>query len=287
MGVFNYSKVISDDMHMIQLQRRVYASRNREKCNYSKWISLLIGIACAFILAACAMDQEKKRDQADMHVNIGVAYIEVGDYNGALKELLVAEKFTPRDQRVHYFLAMAYQGKGYQDKAIEECKTAISLKADYSEAHNLLGTIYMNVGSDDLAIESFTKALDNMLYETPSIALYNLGRVYDRRGDYPKAMAKYREAVSRNYRGGLLPLIEHSMGKVAYAQGDIPNATAHFKKSTDLAPTYAESYYWLGECYVKRGNLSEAKKAFETVIKLAPDSDFSDKSKEIINKIKK
>jgi type IV pilus assembly protein PilF len=286
MEVFNYRKIRSDDMQMNVLWRRVCACPGKEKHKEFKWIPLITGIACVFILVACAMDQGKRREQADLHMNIGTAYIEAGDYNGALKELLVAEKFTPQDHRVRYFLAIAYQGKGYQDKAIEECKTAIALKTDYSEAHNLLGTIYMNTGSNDLAVESFTKALDNMLYETPAIALYNLGRVYDRMGDYPKAMAKYQEAVSRNFRGGLLPLIEHGMGKVTYAQGDIPRATAHFKKSTELAPSYAESYYWLGECYMKKGNFNEAKKAFETVIKLAPDSDFSNKSKEIIIKIK-
>jgi type IV pilus assembly protein PilF len=241
---------------------------------------------CIFMFTACAMDQAARREQSNMHINIGTAYIEAGDHNGAMKELLAAEKFTPDEPRVHYFLAIAYHGKGFQEKAIEECKTAIALKPDYSEAHNFLGTMYMGVGNNALAIESFNNALKNIHYDAPYNALYNLGRVYYRMGDYTKAMSRYQEAIAKDARGELAPLVENGMGKVSYSQGDFIRAAAYFKKSAELAPSYVESHYWLGECYLKTGRPAEAKKSFEFVIKLAPASDFSQKAKENLERIK-
>ena len=77
-------------------------------------------------------DHERSR----VHRDIGTAYIESGQYNAALKELLQAEKHTPNEAQIHYFLGIAYYGKGMNDKAVEEFRKAVDLKPDYSEAHN-------------------------------------------------------------------------------------------------------------------------------------------------------
>jgi len=251
----------------------------------SGWVAIVAAMVSLFLLVACGMDQSRKREEGNMHVNIGTAYIESGDHNGALKELLTAEKLMPDEPRVHYFLAMAYHAKGYEEKAVDECKRAITLKPDYSEAHNLLGTIYMHGGKYNQAIASFQSALKNMIYDRPANALYNMGRAYYHLGDYAKAMSSYQEAMVRDSRGELVPLIEHGMGKTMYSQGDFLRAAARFKKSTELAPSYVESYFWLGESYMKTGKAKEAKKAFATVIKLAPDSDFSSKAQESLDKL--
>jgi Tfp pilus assembly protein PilF len=281
MGHIRRTSIMNNERDIMDLLPRATKIRRPALC-----FTLMLVALCLFIISACASDKAAKNEKADMHINIGAAYIEAGDNSGALKELLNAEKYAPSNPRVHYFLAIAYQGKGYQEKAIEECKKAIELKSDYSEAYNLLGTIYMNKGNNELAIESFNKALGNMMYDTPAVALYNLGRVYYNLGEYAKSISKYQEAIGRDIRRELLPLIENGLGKVGYAQGDYERAKAHFIKSTELAPTYIESQYLLAECYVRLGNIKEAKKSFETVVKLAPTSDLGHAARENINKLK-
>ena len=221
-----------------------------------------------------------------MHMNLGLAQIEAGNYTSALRELLSATEAAPGDPRIHYYLALVYQGKGFAEKAMEECRAAIKLKDDYSEAQNLLGTMYLTKGQAGSAVESFKKALDNALYDTPHISLYNLGRAYFSLGDYSQALLRYQEAAGKNYRGDLLPMIENGMGRVRYAQGDFEHAEAHFRRSAELAPTYAESFYWLGESLMKQGKTKEAKKAFESAVEIAPGQDFSRKAKEYIGSMK-
>ena len=77
----------------------------------------------------------------------GTANIQAGQYTPALKELLEAEKLTPNDPTVHYYLGIAYERKGFIDDAVREFQKAIALKPDYSEAINFLGTIYLSRGN--------------------------------------------------------------------------------------------------------------------------------------------
>jgi len=121
---------------------------------------------------------------------------------------LEAEKYYSGNPKVHYFLAMAYHGKGLKDKAVEELQKAISLDSNYSEAHNYLGTLYSDRGEWDKAIEEFEKALANHLYETPSMALYNMAWAYYSKKDYKTALEKYQEAVNTDPMSRLRPQIE-------------------------------------------------------------------------------
>ena len=104
------------------------------------------------IMTACATSPWNK-EQADMHMNMGIAYLGGERFNDALKEFLQAEKIIPRDPHVHYYMGIAYFGKGLNDRAIDEFKRALSLKSDYSEAHNYLGYIYLRTGRLDDALK--------------------------------------------------------------------------------------------------------------------------------------
>jgi type IV pilus assembly protein PilF len=234
--------------------------------------------------AACA-NMARLQEQAGNHINIGSAYLSSGQYNAALKELREAEKLTPDDPKVHYLLGISYHGKGLDDLAIGEFQRAIAIKPDDSEVHNFLGAIYLEKGRWDEAIFSFNRALANILYDTPAATLYNLGRAYYEKGQYDSALRHYRDAAAREPYTVLMPLIEKNMGMAWLAKGDTEEAVRHFLKSLELAPSLAESYYWLGLCYRKQNRQREAITAFQTAAKLAPESEFGQKAKEHLKTI--
>ncbi|HOF04232.1 MAG TPA: tetratricopeptide repeat protein [Syntrophales bacterium] len=246
------------------------------------FLALLVGLTVLALLAACTTGAQKRRERAESHLNLGSAYVEAGDYTAALKELLAAEKNNPDNPRIHYYLAIAYYGKGHNELAAAAAEKAVRLKKDYSTAYNLLGTIYYSQGKYDLAIQAFNKALADVLYETPALSLYNLGKAYSRRGDYLKALEKYQEAGTKDTRRELIPLIEMETGKVKLAQGDSEAAVFHLKKATELAPVLVEAYYWLGESYQKQRKNREARQAYETVIRLSPQSEFGTKARKAL-----
>lgn len=242
------------------------------RAGYFLLLLLLIG------LAACS--NRARILEAGNRINIGSAYLGSGQYNSAMKELLEAQRLTPDDPKVHYLLGIAYHGKGLDEKAIEQFQQAIDLNPQDSSVHNYLGAIYLDRGRPDEAIASFNRALANIMYDNPATTLYNLGRAYYAKGQYDAALKQYRDAASREPDTILMPLIEKEAGRCWLAKDNAEEAIRHFLKSIELAPSLAESHYWLGMSYRKQDRSAEAAAAFRTAAKIAPDSEFGRKAQE-------
>jgi len=226
------------------------------------------------------------REQSELFLNKGISYISTGQYNSALKELLESEKYYSDNPKVHYYLGIAYHGKGMKDKAIEAFKKAVSLDKNYSEAHNYLGTLYLDNGLWDQAIEEFEKALDNYLYDTPAMALFNMAWAYYSKKDYNKALAKYQEALNTDPKTALRPQIEKNKGLVYFDQDNCLEAIRHFRKSVELDPSLVDAQFLLGQCYFRTEDNKNAKKAFQAVVKLSPDSSFGRLAKNYLKSLK-
>ncbi len=229
------------------------------------------------VFGACT-NAARLQEQSDMHMRMGTAYLASSQYNGALKELLLAEKLTPEDSRVHYLLGITYYGKRLDEKAVAEFQRAIALNPNDSESLNYLGAVYLDKGRWDDAIASFKLALSNILYDSPTATLYNMGRAYYEKGQYALAMKLYQDAAAKEPDSVLMPLIEKNMGMTALAKGDLEDAVRHLQKSIVLSPSLVESHYWLGMCYRQQGRSHDAAVSFQAAVRLAPESEYGRKA---------
>ena len=254
------------------------------KLTVNKGVVFFIGIV-AFICCSCTYTPWH-RQQSELFLNKGISFIEMGQYNSALKDLLESEKYYPDNPKVHYYLGMSYHGKGMKDKAVEEFKKAISLDENYSEAHNYLGTLYMDKELWDQAIAEFDKALTNTIYDTPSMAIYNSAWAYYSKKDYKTALAKYQEALRVDPMTRLRPQIEKNEGLIYFDQDDIPEAIRHFKKSIELDASIFDAHFLLGQSYLKIKDNKNARKEFQTVIQLAPETAFARRARNYLQSLK-
>lgn len=241
-----------------------------------KRYSMMLAVV-ALLMSGCATSPWKQ-EQAEIYINIASAYMSSGQYALALKELMEAEKMTPRDPKVHYLLGISYFAKEMHDKAMEEFDIALDLKPDYSDVHSFIGTVHINKSQWDQAIESFNKALANPLYQTPAVALYNMGRAYHGKGNYPEAIKKYQEARNKDPYSVPAYLIAQYTGIAYIALGDMDKAISQLNTSLALAPLFYETHYWLGEAYLKMNRRKEAKSAFQTFLKSSPESELTHKA---------
>lgn len=98
----------------------------------------------------------------------------------------------------HTFLGWTYSFQNRYDEAIEECRRAIAVDPDFGNPYNDIGAYLIEKGQFEEAIPWLEKATVAPRYESYFFPHYNLGRVYERKRDYRKAIERYRFALDLN-----------------------------------------------------------------------------------------
>ncbi|NGZ02712.1 MAG: hypothetical protein CV090_06645 [Nitrospira sp. WS238] len=94
------------------------------------------------------------------------------------------------------FLGWTYSFMGRLDDAIEECHKAIAQDPDFGNPYNDIGAYLIEKGELDEAITWFQKAIQAKRYESPAYPHLNLGRVYERKGNWTEAIESYKKALT-------------------------------------------------------------------------------------------
>ena len=93
------------------------------------------------------------------------------------------------------FLGWTYSFMGRLDDAIEECHKAIAQDPDFGNPYNDIGAYLIEKGELDEAITWFQKAMQARRYESPAFPQLNLGRVYERKGQWTEAIDLLQESA--------------------------------------------------------------------------------------------
>jgi Tfp pilus assembly protein PilF len=96
------------------------------------------------------------------------------------------------------FLGWTYSFMGRIEDAIEECHRAIAQDPDFGNPYNDIGAYLIEKGELDEAIIWFQKALLARRYESPAFPHLNLGRVYERKGQWTEAIDSYKKSLALN-----------------------------------------------------------------------------------------
>jgi len=96
------------------------------------------------------------------------------------------------------FLGWTYSFMGRYDDAIQECLRAIAVDPDFGNPYNDIGAYLIELGRLDEAIPWLQKATIAKRYESHCFPHFNLGRVYERKGEWQQALAAYTRARELN-----------------------------------------------------------------------------------------
>ena len=98
----------------------------------------------------------------------------------------------------HTFLGWTYSFQGRYEDAIQECKEAIKLDPEFGNPYNDIGAYLIEKGKLDEAIPWFRKAMGAKRYDSYCYPHYNLGRVYEKKGNWPEALRCYEASLKAN-----------------------------------------------------------------------------------------
>jgi Tfp pilus assembly protein PilF len=95
----------------------------------------------------------------------------------------------------HTFLGWTYSFMGQLNEAIEECHRAIHQDPDFGNPYNDIGVYLIELNQLEEAIPWLEKAMKAKRYENPSFPHMNLGRVYERQGEWDQAIDSYKKSL--------------------------------------------------------------------------------------------
>ena len=95
----------------------------------------------------------------------------------------------------HTFLGWTYSHMGRLDEAIAECRKAIDVDPEFGNPYNDIGAYLLQQNEVDEAIPWFQQALGASRYESYCFPHMNLGRAYEAKRLWMRALGEYRLAV--------------------------------------------------------------------------------------------
>ncbi len=99
--------------------------------------------------------------------------------------------------------------------AIEDCHRAIDLDPEFGNPYNDIGAYYLEQNEPDEAIPWLRMALKAKRYESYCFPHFNLGRVFEAKGQLEKALEHFRHALEENPRYALAAkAVERVKGKL-------------------------------------------------------------------------
>jgi len=227
------------------------------------------------------------RPNAIAHNNLGNALQESGNWNEALSHFMKALQIDPKLSLTYNNLGIALAEKGETDKAIYYYTKAIDLNPEFSEAYNNLGILLFKKNKLKEAIDHFQAALklmpDNVdfqhnfliilqnqeqvnaaiekiqtrLKSKPNDPLlhYQLGNMYEKKGEDEKAILSYRNALS--VKSDFKPAI-NSIFMIYKNRKEYPAAIFFLEKLINLEPENNGLYYDIACLYAKQNKQQEA-----------------------------
>ena len=205
-------------------------------------------------------------DLAGVHAISGLLKHNSGQYEDAEADYLRAIELDPKNGDVYRRLSGIYNRHGQIEQALATTRTAIQVQPNDIRNYQMLGFLYTLRGSSDEAIAAFRKMVE--LTPTRWESHFSLGSALSTSGRAAEAEGEVRAAIALQDSS----TAEHELGIILQGLGRNGEATGCFLKALSLGPETAMLWLNLGLSYDREGRGGEAKRAFQSGLKVAERS---------------
>lgn len=115
---------------LVIISMGMFSSGISEELNLKKGLMLLNDGRIDEALSIFHEELDKNPENVQLHIALGVSYVEKGDYNTARIRLEEALALNPESLAAYYTLAMLYEKERNFHKAAEEWKNVLRLSKD-------------------------------------------------------------------------------------------------------------------------------------------------------------
>jgi len=199
----------------------------------TRWFAILAAgtlVGCVSSDGSKALKREDPTDSAaKTNIQLGIAYLQQGNYTVAREKLERSLKQNPKDPDVHTSLGLLYDRTGEPKLADKHYQEALKLAPNSPDISNNYAIYLCKRGRVDEGVERFSAVAANRYYRTPEVALTNAGVCLRNAKRFDEAQARFIGAIKAR-------------------------------------PDYSEATVQLATLHVERGQLPEARKVVDTYL---------------------
>ena len=224
----------------------------------------------------------------EAHYNLGIAYLEVGQYSRAIPEFEVAIKLDASFIGAYCALCRAYLEQNELEKAGIAVRTALKLDATHqpalllrgtiTEAYHDSGKVYLDERRYTEAVTAFRNALnfDTDLEDSQQVFHTENTHIHVHLGAAYIGMKAYQNAIDALENAIVLEpdLVDahYHLGHAYVEQGAYDKAIPHLERAIAIAPNLKRGHYNLARAYQESGDLEAATHTVTETLKL--DSNY-------------
>ncbi len=237
------------------------------------------------LMWGCATSNSDSARRAALHLQLGTAHLNSGNFPAAMAELLKAEKLDSSNPIIQNNLGFAFYVRNKFKEAEEHFAKAVRSKPEYTEARNNLGRVLIDLERYDEAIRELNISVNDLTYSAPEKSLSNLGLAYLKKNDYAHAQENFIKALqiqdkactTITYYGQSL----FGQKKYAAAAETFDRAISSCKKEN-----FDEPYYFSGLSYMRASKREQAVARLEELMQLFPESSYHAKAQTLLEILK-
>lgn len=223
----------------------------------------------------------------EAHYNLGIAYLEAGQYDRAVPEFETAIKLDADFIVAHCALCRAYLEQDELEKAHTSVTAALKLDPTHQPALLLCDTItqayygsgkeHLNAGRYAEAVSTFQKALtlDADLGRSSQVSDIENKHIYAHLGAAYIGLKAYQEAIDALQNAIALDadLVDahYNLGYAYVEQGSYDQAIPHLERAIAIAPNLKRAHYHRARAHRELGNLEAATHALTETLRLDPN----------------
>ncbi len=141
--------------------------------------------------------REERRREAQQHFQKAYELQMAGELDEAIVHYQKSLELQPTAE-AYTFLGWTHSFLGRYDEAIRFCEKAIELDPEFGNPWNDIGAYLIEQGKLDEAVPYLERATRASRYESYCFPHFNLGRVWEQKGEWFRAIEAYRQALRQN-----------------------------------------------------------------------------------------
>ncbi len=221
-----------------------------------------------------------------LYLQMGLSQFENGNYPGALKSLLEAERLDPANPVIQNNLGLTYFMREHYDLSEKHFKKALQLEPKFSEARNNLARVLIEEAKYPAAEAELKIVLDDLTYSGFAKAYSNLGLSKFNQNQFSEAAKAFTKALDVDREDCTANTY---YGRSLFEMKDYPKAASALDRGISFCQKqlFDEPHYFSALTYYRLGQKRKSIARFEEVVKLYPNGRYRDKAQAMLDLIRK